>query len=53
VYWEGSSKISQFKKFSARVTTSAAHHDGNNVLLLRVGCSCNEVQLTGTKGGQV
>jgi len=53
VYWEGSSKISQLKKCSPRVTTSTAHDDANNVLLLHVGCSCNTVQLTFTKGGQV
>ena len=50
---KGSAKISKFKEFSTRVTTSTFHHDANNVLLINVGCSCIAVHLTSTKGGQV
>ena len=34
MYWEGSGKIYKLKKqLSTRFTTSATHHDSNNLLL--------------------
>ena len=54
MYWEVSGKIYKLKNnFSARVTTSTAHHGANNVILLNVDCSCIALWLTSTKGGQV